>query len=169
MNKWLIGFIVLALLILSGLGGYYLLILNPAKTPALIETIIPNLPGSNNTSIDWQNVKKQIAKDCKEVSFTAGQDTSYISRLGDAIGGVTIDPTDNAFTTIDDTQELSIQAVAKNGGVPVSGAVNCWTLWVGDTQGAGRVAYEASTGEIKTREVSGFPLPSPPSQPPPGE
>ncbi len=162
MKKFLIIVLLLGVLAWAALGGYYFFVVKPGK-PLSVTALLPK-----TASTAWTDVRGQIARACREVPVATAQESAYISRLADAIGGVTFDAAANAFSAVDDAGQVSIQPVAKNNGIPDPNASNCWTVWVGNLNGNGKVAYEKTDGKIATLDVTGFPIPPTPT-PPPGE
>jgi hypothetical protein len=165
MNKFL--YIVFGLVLFAAvvLGGYYFYSIRTGKSVSRTSTLLPPSPTPANGAGAWSKIIQRISSDCKTISATSARDANSqiadTSKLFGALGSdVTYDNSAQSFAAPKGTL-FDIQYV-RSGGSSL-----CLAVWVGNVNGAGRVAYELSSGDIKQLSVTNYPLPpqAPPSAP----
>lgn len=158
--------IIITTIIISGVTVLYLSdkSTNPiTKNVSLLTAILPTSPLTTKND-NWQSIKPLIISDCRMTPVNETVDlasaAATFTKLFDAIGGVTMDPTDYSFSTTDTTKLTSINQYAQDGSTIVNAQVaSCWIVWVGNLSGGGVIAYQATSNAIKTHAVVNFPVP----------
>lgn len=147
MKRFLLLIFLLSIVVWVGVGYYFFFVVKGKNTLFV------------NENLNWSEYEDKIIKDCSEVPFfDTKQDTViYLLNILSDTDSIIYDNELETFVSIDKQTFFSMWAIGKNKDFSeMSRDPRCWMIWVGDSDGNGKVYYEGNNDSIKSVDIYGF-------------